>query len=69
LKSRPSRYLFVATIAVIGITLILPFTAIGGLFKFTALQNIFVVAMLAIVILYVIAAEMAKRLFYRKRQT
>ena len=64
--SRPSAWLLTATLVTVGATLALPFTALGRLFGFAALPLSFLLVMGLIVIAYVLAAEMAKRLFYRK---
>jgi P-type Mg2+ transporter len=65
LKSRPSKYLFWMTIAVAAIVIALPYTPLGGLFGFKPIPPYFYPLLLAIMILYVSSAEIAKRLFYR----
>ena len=63
-KSTPSRYLFTATMLIVGATVVLPFTALGKLFGFTPLPLSFLAAMAIIVVLYIVAAEAAKWVFY-----
>jgi Mg2+-importing ATPase len=63
-KSTPGRYLFTATMLIVGATLVLPFTALGKLFGFSPLPLSFLAAMAIIVVLYILAAEAAKRVFY-----
>ncbi len=66
-KSRPGKYLFTATLLIVGVTLILPFLPIGGrLFGFTPLPISFLVLMGVIVASYIAAAEATKRVFYNK---
>jgi len=65
-QSRPGKYLLTATLLIAGVTLVLPFSPLGGLFKFRHLPAPFFVALGAIVALYMIAAEIAKKFFYKK---
>ena len=65
-KSRPGKYLSVATIAVVIATLVFPFTPIGTLFGFTSLPLSFLMMMGLIVILYILVAELAKKIFYQR---
>ncbi|HMK45141.1 MAG TPA: magnesium-translocating P-type ATPase [Methanocella sp.] len=65
LNSRPSRYLIGATLAVGVIVLLLPYSPTAGLLGFTPLSPLFLVALMAIVILYIGLAEAVKMLFYR----
>jgi Mg2+-importing ATPase len=66
-KSIPGKYLLTATLIVISVTLVLPFTAVGRkLFGFTPLPISFLVLMGGIVALYIISAEVIKKAFYKK---
>lgn len=65
-KSRPGRYLFMATIAIVVMTLILPFTALGDIFGFSRLPVSFLLTVGLITICYIMAAEVTKKIFYRK---
>jgi Mg2+-importing ATPase len=68
-KSRPGKSLFIATLLIVGATLILPFIALGGrLFGFTPLPISFLVLMGVIVAVYIASAEAAKKIFYKKVQ-
>jgi Mg2+-importing ATPase len=67
-KSRPGNYLVLATVAVIATTLALPFVLPVGLFDFSPLPTTFLLVMGLIVMLYVVAAEVAKRMFYQISQ-
>ncbi|MEO5631255.1 MAG: cation transporting ATPase C-terminal domain-containing protein, partial [Nitrospiraceae bacterium] len=64
-RSRPSRGLLLATLAVIGLTLLLPYTPLRGPLGFVPLPPQFLAALLCIVVGYVVAAEVAKKVFYR----
>ncbi len=65
-KSRPGRYLLATTLLIVGLTLILPFTPLAEPFNFQALPISFLLVLGAIVLLYILTAEMAKRIFYRR---
>jgi Mg2+-importing ATPase len=67
-KSKPSRYLLVATLLIVVSTLIIPFTPLGHLFGFQPLPIWLLLVIAAIVALYIIAAEVTKRFFYRRVQ-
>lgn len=66
LKSRPSPYLVAATALVIGVTLGLPYTPLGPLFGFEPLAPEVIAAVGVIIVLYVTAAEIVKRMFYKR---
>ena len=65
-KSRPSKYLLIATLLVVIVTALLPFTPLGGIFGFSRLPISFLVLIGIIIIAYIITAEMAKTVFYKK---
>ena len=66
-QSIPGRQLLTATLLVIIATLVLPFTTAGEeLFGFTPLPLSFLVLMGGIVVLYIISAEVVKKVFYKK---
>ena len=65
-RSTPGRSLVAATLLVAGATLALPLTPIAGPFGFRPLPAEFLVLIGAIVALYILAAEVAKNVFYRK---
>ncbi|MDA8079351.1 MAG: magnesium-translocating P-type ATPase [Nitrospiraceae bacterium] len=66
-KSRPGKFLFIATLLIAGVAMILPFIPIGGrLFGFTPLPASFIVLMGVIVAVYIASAEAAKKIFYKK---
>jgi P-type Mg2+ transporter len=65
-RSRPGKYLLVATLLTVIATVILPFTPLGGIFGFSPLPYSFLLCIAAIVVLYIIVAELAKTVFYGK---
>lgn len=65
-RNRPGRWLLAATIAVVVFTALLPLTPLAIPLGFVKLPPRLYVAIVVIVILYMITAETAKRLFYRE---
>jgi Mg2+-importing ATPase len=65
LRSRPGKWLAVATAAVWVATLALPYTPLGTVFKFAPLPLPFLGMLAGILVVYVSTAEVAKALFYR----
>jgi Mg2+-importing ATPase len=65
-RSRPGKYLLIATLSIAAITLILPFTPIGNIFGFSPLSLTTYLLLLLIVVAYIVAAEITKTIFYRK---
>jgi P-type Mg2+ transporter len=65
-KSRPGKYLLIATLSIAVITLILPFTPLGNIFGFSPLPFSTYILLLVIVLVYILAAEITKRIFYSK---
>jgi Mg2+-importing ATPase len=67
-RSRPGRLLTIATAAIWIVTLGIPYTPLGTLFRFVPLPWQFLVMVAVILALYVTGAEVAKRLFYRAEE-
>jgi len=65
-KSRPGKYLLIATLSIAVITLILPFTPLGDVFGFSPLKLSTYLFLMLIIVLYIIAAEITKTIFYKK---
>lgn len=65
-RSRPGRGLTVATIGVWALTLTLPYTPLGAVFKLVPLPWPFLAMLAAVLALYVTGAELAKAWFYRR---
>jgi Mg2+-importing ATPase len=64
-KSRPGKYLMIATAATVVVTIILPYTPLARLFGFVPISPLFLVALALIMVFYVVVAELAKIYFYR----
>ena len=65
-KSMPSKFLLAATLLTVMVTVVLPFTPLGGIFGFVQLPFSFLLLIAIIVILYIFSTEMVKSVFYRK---
>jgi P-type Mg2+ transporter len=65
LNSKPGKYLFAATLATVGVTLIIPWTPLAALLGFQALPLSFVLVLGAIVAIYVMTADIVKKIFYK----
>jgi P-type Mg2+ transporter len=64
-RSKPGKYLVLATVAVAVVVLVLPFTSLGRLFGFASLPVSFLLFLFGVVACYVLLAEIAKTFFYR----
>ena len=67
-RSRPARPLTIATLVVVGLTLLLPYSPLARLLGFVPLPPVFLLALVPIVVLYAVAAEAAKYVFYRREE-
>ncbi len=65
LKSKPSKYLLTSTLLIIGATIIIPSSFLGKLFNLTTLPLVYLPVIAAIVLAYLLTAEVVKRSFYR----
>ena len=65
-KSRPAKYLLIATLATVAVAVALPYTPLGPLFGFSRVPLSFLLLIAMIVVLYIISAEMVKAVFYQK---
>jgi Mg2+-importing ATPase len=65
-ESRPGKYLLSATLLIVGVTIVFPFTPFGSLFGFRPLPIPFFITLGVIMGLYILAAEIAKRIFYKR---
>jgi len=64
-KSAPGRYLLTATLGVVCVTLILPYTPLASVLGLGRMPAVFFAVLGMIVVLYMFAAEATKRIFYR----
>jgi Mg2+-importing ATPase len=65
-KSKPGKYLLLATLSISILTIILPFSPIGHIFGFTPLNFSTYLYLFLIVLLYIVSAEVTKRIFYSR---
>jgi Mg2+-importing ATPase len=65
-KSQPGKYLLIATLSIVAITLILPYTPLAEIFGFGPLPIPFLLLIGLIILFYIITAEIVKKIFYRK---
>ena len=64
LRSRPSGALLAATLAVVAVGVALPFSPLGLLLGFTPLPVVFFLVLIALVVVYLVLIEVAKKSFY-----
>jgi Mg2+-importing ATPase len=64
-KSVPGRYLLIATACVAVAALVIPYTPLTGLLGFAPISGLILLAIAAIVAVYILTAEVAKRQFYK----
>jgi P-type Mg2+ transporter len=65
-KSRPAKYLVMATLLTVVVTVVLPFTPLGGIFGFSRPPLSFLLLIAVVVVLYIVSAEMVKAVFYKR---
>jgi P-type Mg2+ transporter len=65
-RSRPARPPTIATLVVVGLTLLLPYSPLAPILGFVPLPPVFVLALGPNALLYAVAAEAAKFVFYRR---
>jgi len=65
-RSKPGKYLLIATLSIAALTIVFPFTPLGKVFGFNPLSLSTCLLLLIIVALYIFTAEITKRIFYKK---
>ena len=65
-RSRPGNALLLATLSVVVIAVVVPFTPLAALLGFGPMPLVFVLCIGLIISLYVVAAELVKRVFYKR---
>ncbi|WP_410507082.1 magnesium-translocating P-type ATPase [Methanosarcina hadiensis] len=65
-RSTPGKYLLASTLLVGGLTLCFPFTSLAALFGFKPLPISVILIIIAIVGLYILTAEIIKKIFYKR---
>jgi Mg2+-importing ATPase len=67
-QSKPGRLLLMATLAVVTATFLLPYSPLSGILGLAPMPGSFLSALGVILVLYIVAAELAKRIFYRRER-
>ncbi len=65
-KSKPGKYLLIATLVIVAVTVAIPYTPLGAVFGFQPLPVYFLLVILLILVLYIGTVELVKRTFYKK---
>src|SRR5271157_5968927 len=65
-KSKPGKFLTLATLLIVAVTLLLPISPLAGLLEFQPLPLSFLFMLAVIVLMYIVGAELLKRAFYRR---
>ncbi|MCX6800272.1 MAG: cation transporting ATPase C-terminal domain-containing protein, partial [Candidatus Falkowbacteria bacterium] len=65
IQSRAGKFLYLSTFSAIIVGWIIPYTALGKFFNFSALPLDILAVIFGLVVLYLILVEIVKRLFYR----
>jgi len=65
-RSRPGNSLLLATLSVVVIAVVVPFTPLAAFLGFGPMPLVFLLCIGLIVSLYIVAAELVKRVFYKK---
>ncbi|MBK6587579.1 MAG: magnesium-translocating P-type ATPase [Acidobacteria bacterium] len=65
-RSRPGRWLWISTVAVVGLTIVIPYIPGTNILGFVPLPPGILVMIIVISALYVAAAEAVKQVFYRR---
>jgi Mg2+-importing ATPase len=65
-RSKPGKYLLIATLLIVVVTILFPISPLAELLGFQPLPMAILLVIGLIVVVYMIAAEMAKRFFYKR---
>lgn len=65
-KSKPRKYLLFATLLIVVIVTIIPFVPFSQIFGFTMLNASYLATIVVIVLLYIMTAELTKKIFYKR---
>ena len=65
-RSRPGKYLLIATLLIVVVTILIPITPLAELLGFQPLPMTTLLVIGIIVALYMVAAEAAKKSFYKR---
>ena len=67
-RSRPGKLLLVSTLIFIGVTLVMPYLPFASWFGFVPLPAPLMLMMLGLTALYVLVTEIAKKIFYSRKE-
>ncbi len=67
-QSKPGKWLLISTVAVAAVTLVLPYLPIAGAPGFVPLPIPVMLMLVGITGLYVVSVELAKKVFYARRE-
>jgi Mg2+-importing ATPase len=65
-RSRPGNWLLIATVAVLGVALVLPYLPRSSIFGFVPLPASLLLSMVGLTLAYVLTVEFAKKSFYAR---
>jgi P-type Mg2+ transporter len=65
-RSKPGKYLLIATLVIVVVTILFPFSPLAELLGFQPLPRTIFLGIGIIVVLYIVTAEITKRFFYRR---
>jgi Mg2+-importing ATPase len=65
-RSKPGKYLLIATLLIVVVTILFPFTPLAELLGFQPLPMTILLVIGMIVVFYILAAEITKRSFYKR---
>ena len=65
-KSKPGKYLFASTLAVVVVAFILPYTPLGAIFNFSPPPATFYVALVGLIVGYLLLVEVVKKWFIKR---
>ena len=65
-RSKPGKLLLAATLGIIALTLVVPFSPIADLFGFTPLPLYYLAFIFVVMAVYVMVTEAVKKVFYKK---
>jgi Mg2+-importing ATPase len=68
-KSRPSKFLIISSLSVVGVALIVPLTPLGALFQFVAPPIAFFIILVGFIGAYLLLVEIVKKWFYKRYAT
>ena len=65
-RSKPGKFLQIATFSIVALTLILPYTPVAKIFGFCSLSIPILLSIGLIIFLYIVSAEIVKNIFYKR---